>query len=637
MKRTLVSSIQATAGFLEHCTVDFSEGLTCVIGARGTCKSTLIESVRFAFGADEEKVRTLLGEGDQKGDSAYGMIKSTLGVGSIRVTVASKEGEEAGSTFAIEREVGTEPRVFHDGVREHTGENVLSNIEVFSQGDLQRIAEDSGDNLRLKLIDRPHATVVSKLTSDRAKHAADLRDLGEDLRRTRARISALRQELQPAPQLAEALKRAISESPALSPEIETEQRLFDSRARAVKAAGEALGAIERAHKYLDDAPDFVSVIERATTTIAAQGIPEARALIDSFEAKSRLLGEVFRRQAQLGVPELSEKAVEFKRLVESQNENFYRMRQQQQEINEALKKQQHLRRQVEHMEKLQEELSSAQNRETNLLQKRSKLRASISAIDDKIFELRTSEIKAINDEHGERVYLTLQNEGGSSNYASRLSTLLKNSRIRSQDDLAVSIAETFSPAELVDIVESGDSRRLAESMSRDLGQMNRVVSHLADHPDLYNLEAEPPKVRLDITMYDGGHAKPVETLSKGQKATAMLPLILRPLPYPLLLDQPEDDLDNSFIITSLVESVRALKQDRQLIFVTHNANLPVLGDADRVVVMQMRTPTQAAAPKCGSVDECRKEILDLLEGGARAFLERETRYGDLLKGVATDA
>jgi hypothetical protein len=100
------------------------------------------------------------------------------------------------------------------------------------------------------------------------------------------------------------------------------------------------------------------------------------------------------------------------------------------------------------------------------------------------------------------------------------------------------------------------------------------------------------------------------------------------------LDQPEDDLDNSFIITYLVKTITRLKLNRQLIFITHNANIPVLGDADHVVVMGMKTPTQAIVRKSGTVDECKKEILDLLEGGATAFLQREVRYGELLTGVS---
>ena len=109
--------------------------------------------------------------------------------------------------------------------------------------------------------------------------------------------------------------------------------------------------------------------------------------------------------------------------------------------------------------------------------------------------------------------------------------------------------------------------------------MTRVVAQLGDHPDLYDLETELPADRLQVTFFDDGEPKSVETLSKGQRATALLPIILRPLPYPLLFDQPEDDLDNSFVFKSLIATVRRLKSERQLIFVTHNANIPVLGEA----------------------------------------------------------
>jgi predicted ATPase len=207
---------------------------------------------------------------------------------------------------------------------------------------------------------------------------------------------------------------------------------------------------------------------------------------------------------------------------------------------------------------------------------------------------------------------------------------LAGSRIRSQDEVAAALAATFPPAALIDIVESGSGQRLADVLDRDLGQMTRVVAHLADSGELYNIEIDPPAARLEITMFDHGQPKSVDTLSKGQKATALLPLILRPLPQPLIIDQPEDDLDNSFIFTSLVRTIRTLKTQRQLIFVTHNANIPVLGDAERVIVMSMRSSNRANPASAGTVDERKEDILHLLEGGAQAFREREVRYGDLL-------
>jgi hypothetical protein len=74
-----------------------------------------------------------------------------------------------------------------------------------------------------------------------------------------------------------------------------------------------------------------------------------------------------------------------------------------------------------------------------------------------------------------------------------------------------------------------------------------------------------------------------------------------------------------------------LKTKRQLVFVTHNANIPVLGDADRVIVMSMENPTKAAKPHTGTVDEMKDAILALLEGGAEAFRQRQRRYGPLVK------
>ncbi len=160
--------------------------------------------------------------------------------------------------------------------------------------------------------------------------------------------------------------------------------------------------------------------------------------------------------------------------------------------------------------------------------------------------------------------------------------------------------------------------------------MTRLVGHVADSAGLYDLDGVIFEDRLEITMYDEGVLKPVGKLSKGQMATALLPLILRSADYPLIFDQPEDDLDNRFIYKTLVEIVRNLKRERQLIFVTHNANIPVLGEADKIIVMQMETPLTAGAPICGPIDEVKEHILNLLEGGKEAFRQRQEKYQALL-------
>ena len=301
-------------------------------------------------------------------------------------------------------------------------------------------------------------------------------------------------------------------------------------------------------------------------------------------------------------------------------------------MNESLKREKALRRQLQHLVQLEakkkEEMASA----AELLEKRQELRGLRKNIDDELYALRLTEIDSINSKHGDTVILALSPSSDSTAYTECLLKLMVGSRIRLQDEVARSVAKHIKPSDLIDLVEKGDAQRLAHLLERDLGQMMRIITYFGDHPEFYDLEKEIPADRLRITFFDKGEPKPVETLSKGQRATALLPIILRPLPYPLLFDQPEDDLDNRFIFKSLIEAIRQLKSERQLIFVTHNANIPVLGAADSIVVMSMKSPTKASPPSIGNVDNQKEEILDLLEGGAEAFEKRERYYGKLLDG-----
>ena len=94
---------------------------------------------------------------------------------------------------------------------------------------------------------------------------------------------------------------------------------------------------------------------------------------------------------------------------------------------------------------------------------------------------------------------------------------------------------------------------------------------------------------------------------------------------PLLVDQPEDNLDNGFIYGTIVDSIRKIKSRRQLVFVTHNPNVPVLGDADGVFVLSS-DGASARLVGAGSVDDCKSHIVTLLEGGEDAFRMRGERY-----------
>lgn len=136
--------------------------------------------------------------------------------------------------------------------------------------------------------------------------------------------------------------------------------------------------------------------------------------------------------------------------------------------------------------------------------------------------------------------------------------------------------------------------------------------------------------RSKTTRSRGTQYKSLHELSKGQKATALLLMLLIDATAPLFIDQPEDNLDNRFVFDEIVPRLRQLKGQRQLVLSTHNANVPVLGDADLVVAMECVDNTGCVADGgVGSLDDegVRRLTGILLEGGQAAFAARQHLYG----------
>jgi len=119
--------------------------------------------------------------------------------------------------------------------------------------------------------------------------------------------------------------------------------------------------------------------------------------------------------------------------------------------------------------------------------------------------------------------------------------------------------------------------------------------------------------------------------SAGQQATALLTVLLNQPGIPLLIDQPEDDIDNR-AINKVIESIWEAKRNRQLIFTSHNANLVVNGDAELVICCDYKdtsSQTRGIIKHEGAIDklDIRKEITSVMEGGEKAFKLRKAKYG----------
>ena len=134
-------------------------------------------------------------------------------------------------------------------------------------------------------------------------------------------------------------------------------------------------------------------------------------------------------------------------------------------------------------------------------------------------------------------------------------------------------------------------------------------------------------VKANARTTDGSF-KTIETGSVGEKSTAILSLLLSAGDQPIIIDQPEDDLDNQYVYNVVVDLLRRRKFSRQVIIATHNANIPVNGDAELIVALGAKNRLGMVLD-FGSIDQpdIKNQVSVIMEGSAEAFRLRRERYG----------
>ncbi|EMF0296676.1 hypothetical protein KGC96_002824, partial [Enterococcus hirae] len=123
------------------------------------------------------------------------------------------------------------------------------------------------------------------------------------------------------------------------------------------------------------------------------------------------------------------------------------------------------------------------------------------------------------------------------------------------------------------------------------------------------------------------HGKSLGRHSIGQRASALVLFILSQKENNLIMiDQPEDDLDNQVIYNEIITKVKERKTEVQFIFATHNANIPVLGDSEQVIAVSY--DENQINVETGSIDnkDIQNKVVDIMEGGKEAFNKRTQIY-----------
>jgi len=614
--------IRVIGGFLDGVQLDLTDGLNCLIGARGTGKTTVLELVRYALDLvpdpqiDPETCRRV-----------ESVVQHNLGPsGRVELVYQTQNG----LSYTISRGAGENPLVMTaDGsATDMTLRGGTFPAAIYSQNQIERIADQALSQLSLldNFESQPIAAIGSEirsLTNQLATNANAILPLQEQ-------IAALAEEIAGLPGVQEKLA-------ALPPVVGENAEAIEQAQKSKSLRQREAQACDGLYQFLQD---YDGQLEAVTGQMAAQtGQLLGQELLDGpngatmDQIREALLAggaevEDLLRRARNCVGQMLAGLAETGSALQSlhaQQDLSYR---------ELIEKDQTVRGQATeraNLERLKNELLAKRRQREGLVGKlaalhkqRAELIETLSELRDRRYRIRHEVAQRINAALHPTIRVQIEQSGHLEQYRAMLEEILRGAKLK-QGVVSQKIVEKLFPLELVALVRDRNLMGLKRRAGLSDDQARKVLDALADPETLFALEmAElPDKPRIELK--DGASYKASSMLSTGQKCTVILPILLMDSHHPLLVDQPEDNLDNRFVCESVVESIRQVKGHRQLLFVTHNPNIPVLGDAQRVFVLES-DGAQARKVAEGDVDECRDAIVNLLEGGEQAFKQRQERY-----------
>lgn len=616
-----ILSVSVFSGFLDGLRLSLSPGLSCIIGPRGAGKSTALELIRYAL--------DLLPDRDtspQERKRLDNLVDRNLDNGRVEVTIQTREG----LTYVISRVGGEAPVVLGQDMRLtdlSVGSGVLFRAEVISQNEIEAIADAPG--AQRNLIDGFEPEELGKLT-------IEIQRVHETLDSNASRIESVEDRLVGLADEIALLQDVEAKLAQLSTPSGAEQKKF-AAATGDKARRDA------EHREVTSTGQMLELWQAKLRSFRSETVGRQPTLPDVGDGQNRAIMSECRSLVQ----SLRE---EIERLVANADEQLSAGRKAIQKIESQLErahKEQDLayRSYIESHEQLQaksaervrlqkrrdellvrhDEHTEAVAHKDALLQERADLLDRLDSLQSARFKARQAITKKINAELSPMIRVKVQQFGDRQAYREFVTEMLKDHGRLKHSAMAQRLTDAFGPAELAKAIRERDVKSLVKVSAITTDQAEKVASALARLETLLRLESIALEDATSIELKDGKDYKESTELSKGQKCTAILPILLLERDHPLLIDQPEDNLDNRFIFQTIVEGIRRVKGRRQLIFVTHNPNIPVLGDAEVVAVLES-DGRRSKLVEIGSVDECQGKIVELLEGGEEAFKLRQSRY-----------
>ena len=611
-------------GFLDGATFNFNPNLNVLVGGRGTGKSTVIESIRSVLGLEAF--------GDEARRAHEGIVRHVLKSGT-KISLLVRAHPPALHEYRIERTIPNPPLVRDDqgGISNLSPEDVLPRVEVYGQHEISELTKSREKLTRVldRFVERDGSLPRRKadLRRDLEKNRRSLLDRRLELQQIIERLAAL-------PGLEETLERfreaGLEERLREQSLLVREERVLASIPERLGAFRECLEILKReipidrvflSPKALEDLPGK-EILSRADEVFAQLDRDLERISNDLEQALQRADQGVAMVRAEWEIRKTDVQAAYEMILRELQKsrvdgEEFIQLRHQIEELR-PLRERQNLVLRLEKEHTDRRRALSAEWEDLKAEEFRSLDRAA-TKVNQKLRDRVQVEVTAAGDR--EPLFRTLRDEVGG-----RLSETIDS----------LNRVQALSLTQLVDACRAG-SEALIKAYSIPPTQAERLVK--ADPEVLMRIEELdlPPTTEIRLNTALAGNPpswQALEELSTGQKATAVLLLLLLESDAPLVVDQPEDDLDNRFITEGVVPRMREEKQRRQFIFSTHNANIPVLGDAELIVGLSASGEAEHGHARMvpehmGSLDSrpVRELVEEILEGGKEAFEMRRRKYG----------
>ncbi len=274
-------------------------------------------------------------------------------------------------------------------------------------------------------------------------------------------------------------------------------------------------------------------------------------------------------------------------------------------------------------------LEQAEKEAQRLEEKRRTLLGQLRDVRHAAFLLRQETAGKIMGQIGDRVKIEVVYQGQRKEYAQRLAEFFGGSKIPRKDLENIATNEDIADGgALADLVRKG-KETLMEQAHLTEAQAERLIGFLDQETERwYELELLAPEDEVRVLLRVDDRWVPLERLSAGQRATALLMILLTQIQHALIIDQPEDDLDNRFVYEDVVKLLREQKGKRQVIVATHNPNIPVLAHGELVVALEAENERSGIRVQ-GGIDkrEVQDEVRRVMEGGDEAFLRRAEKYG----------